>query len=370
MERKICVICNETEFKPIFNLLNTIDIVSNSEYNPDEIKELNFVGCLNCGCVQLQNLFLQSDIYAEPLRIFDGPAIQKHNDLLCDFIIENVNYEKDLFEIGGGFGVLAKKIINKYHDKEITYKILEFNSDNYPKLNKIEYLSGNCELYNYEGVNTIIMSHVFEHLYNPREFLKNIKEKTNITNIFIEIPDMDNLSKNGDINNLNILHTFYINTQYINYLFHIHGFINIATYNYDNNSNFYYFKRYIQEDIIIPEYRNLELLNQQFLFYETTKTNIRNININSPFFICPSGFYGQYIYFNLNNDTKSNAIGFLDGNVYKINKRLSGTNLYIYDKTEIQTYNKIVVLITSKKHENEIKVELEKYNKEVFFVYL
>ena len=49
---------------------------------------------------------------------------------------------------------------------------MEFSEENYPNIENIEYISGNCETYNYTGINTIIMSHVFEHLYNPKEFIK------------------------------------------------------------------------------------------------------------------------------------------------------------------------------------------------------
>uniref|UniRef100_A0A6C0KU93 Methyltransferase n=1 Tax=viral metagenome TaxID=1070528 RepID=A0A6C0KU93_9ZZZZ len=367
MERSHCVFCNNTLFSFSFYLINTINIISINKFNPNELKKLKFISCKNCGCVQLQNLFLQSDLYLQPLQIFDGNAYITHNNLFCEFVTNNINFEEKLFEIGGSYGKLAKLIIQKYkeNNKEITYKILEYDSTQYPEIDNIEYISYDCELYDYNNINTIIMSHVFEHLYNPRKFIEKISN-TNVKNIFISIPDMDNLLKNNDINNLNILHTYYINTGYLVSLMSKNGFKMLKMFNYTNNSIFYYFNKNINTDII--EYTNLNLPKNQKLFYKKMKLNIKNIIIEEPFFICPSGFYGQFIYFNLNKNTRSNLRGFLDSDIFKINKRLSGTKMNIFEKNEISNYNKITVLISSVKHNTEIKKELSLYNNNIIFI--
>lgn len=241
---------------------------------------------------------------------------------------------------------------------------MEFSSEKYPPINGIEYISGNCEEYDYTGITTLIMSHVFEHLYNPREFLQKIA-KTNIQNIFISIPDMDGLMNTGDVNNLNILHTFYINTKYIVYLFQLFGFELKDKFNYTNNSVFYYFSK---NTPLVLEYQNVDLLTSIPIFYQKMSGIIQNIQISEPFYICPSGFYGQFIYFNLNDETKKNILGFLDGDKYKINKRLSGTPLTIYEKKHISNVGIVTILISSSKHSNEIREELMGYNNQLKFI--
>jgi hypothetical protein len=367
MERKHCVFCNNTNFSFAFYLFNTINIVSIDKFIPSELKKLKFISCKNCGCVQLKNLFLQCELYSQPLQIFNGNAYINHNKLFSEFIINNVEYEENLFEIGGAYGKLAKLIIQNYREnkKKINYKILEYSANNYPEISNIEYISGNCEIYDYNNINTIIMSHVFEHLYNPKQFIKKISN-TNVKNIFISIPDMENLAKSKEINNLNILHTYYINTEYLRSLMSVYGFKMIKMYNYKDNSNFYYFNKDIHTDII--EYRNLKLPENLQLFYKNMKLNIKNITIEERFFICPSGFYGQFIYFNLNEKTKVNLSGFLDGDNFKINKRLCGTKTNIYEKSEINKYDKITILVASTKHNIEIQEELRAFNTNIIFI--
>ena len=213
------------------------------------------------------------------------------------------------------------------------------------------------------------MSHVFEHLYAPRIFLNKISA-TSIENIFISIPDMDNLMINGDLNNLNILHTYYINSQFIIYLFNLYGFNLEINENLYNNSNFYYFKKNIKITTYGYDYKNLHLINQIKLFYNNEIEKIEKIKINKPFYICPSGFYGQFIYFNLNKETKLHLLGFLDSDKFKIDKRLNGTNLYNFKKDIIKNINEIYILISSVKHRYEIINELTKYNNNIIFIYI
>ena len=122
------------------------------------------------------------------MQCFNGPSLNKHYELLCDFIITNKMTDSySFFEVGGSYGRLAKLIINYYKDKDnnvnnytsFNYQILEFNIEYYPSIENVEYISGNCESYEFKNTKTLIMSHVFEHLYDPRLFLKKISEVYN-----------------------------------------------------------------------------------------------------------------------------------------------------------------------------------------------
>jgi hypothetical protein len=261
-----------------------------------------------------------------------------HYELFKNFIISNTD-ENNLFEVGGSYGRLAKLIINER--KHVNYKILELNDD-YPYFENCEYIIGNCESYNFKDVKNLIMSHVFEHLYNPRDFLKRINKS--VENVFISIPDMDALMKIQDINNLNVFHTFYINTNYITRLFNEYDYNLVNIQFYENNSIFYYFKK--KHDI--PK--------QIKKFYDNIKNKIKEINFSEEFFICPSSHYGKFVYYNLHKNIRdTKLLGFIDNDPDKNNKRLCGTNCKIFQKEKLLEYTKpITVLIISEKHKKEL----------------
>lgn len=371
MIRNKCVICENYHFQNVFDIISSIDFVSKEDFSPNEIETLNFIGCINCGCIQLQNLFNADKIYEQPMTCFNGPCLNKHYELFSDFIVKNKLYNNDvIFEIGGSYGRLAKLLINNYknNNTQIKYCILELFTENYLPIENVEYISGNCETYEFKDVNTIIMSHVFEHLYEPRSFLKKIS-LSNVKEVFISIPDMESLTRIEDINNLNIYHTFYIDTNFITYLFKEYNYELKNIYNYENNSMFYYFIKE-QKTITNMLIKNINLIDSQSKFYYNLKNKINKIKIDIPFYICPSGHYGRVVYYYLNENVKKNVLGFLDSDPMKIDKRLCGTNCFNYKKEKIIMNKNFIVLIVSKKHTIELTDELLSYNDKTTFIYL
>lgn len=368
--RKECVICESNTFIDCFDIINTINIVEDIDikFNNNEIKNLIFKGCKNCGCVQLENLFDPNDIYAQASHYTSGAIWNDHNNNFINFISKNVQKSNNIIEVGGGSGRLYDLLIEKITSIS-EYKILEIETDSIDTNKNVEYINGYCETFDFNKgkINTIIMSHVFEHLYKPSEFLKNICN-SNINEVFISIPDMENLMYKKDYNFLHIQHTFYVDTLYITYLFNKYNFKLKNYSNFNKNSNFYYFVRTDKKDKIL--FKNNSLINKLRSFYEIFKTNLKNLIINKPFYICPSGFYGKMVYHYLNDDSKKNIIGFLDEDLNKVNKRLSGTKCKIFKKEVIKNLNNVNILIIAEKYKEEIKSELNKYNSNIKFISL
>ena len=106
---------------------------------------------------------------------------------MANFILEH-NNDTNILEIGSNKGELYN-ILSQHCDFEYTTLDM-YQHEDLPK--NIKFIQGNCETFNYNGYTTLILSHVFEHLYNPTKFIKNIKNY-NVKNIFISIPDYDSL---------------------------------------------------------------------------------------------------------------------------------------------------------------------------------
>ena len=66
----------------------------------------------------------------------------------------------------------------------------------------------NVDYKKYNDSNTIIISHVFEHFYNPIEILGKLQNNLNIENILLVWPDLEYYKDNNTRHILNTEHTF------------------------------------------------------------------------------------------------------------------------------------------------------------------
>ena len=105
--------------------------------------------------------------------------------------------------------------------------------------------------------------------------------------------------------------------------------------------------------------------------YDYNKNKIENLNdFDEPFFIVPAGLYGQIIHYFLSDKLKSQLYGFLDNDPSKINKRLYGTPYSIFKMDKVKDYDFITIMIFNGPYTNEIKEQLNSYNKNIRYVFL
>lgn len=110
------------------------------------------------------------------------------------FILENITHEHKVLDLGCRYGEMsnfiaekAKSVIGIDHDKKaIEAANVLFQRDNLAFENReaYEYLSAQDETF-----DVLILSHILEHLDEPKEFLLKFKSFFDI--IYIEVPDFD-----------------------------------------------------------------------------------------------------------------------------------------------------------------------------------
>jgi hypothetical protein len=180
----------------------------------------------------------------EPLIIiYNTPIWKEHHRLLCNFICENIERDKkEIIEIGGYSGVLANLI--KQKDNSIKYTILDLCDIN-PNIENVKFINRNCETFNFDKNASIVMSHIFEHLYDPNKFINNMKEN-NIQNVFISIPNMKAQIKNKCIPIVHQEHTFFCDYNTIIYLFSLGGYIYVNHIIIIKNNLYFFISQIIQ----------------------------------------------------------------------------------------------------------------------------
>ena len=366
MIRTNCVICNSSTLEDIYlDKHSSISIGSSIDPIESDIHtDLQFVICNVCGCVQLSTLIDVNILYKySHNNTFNTPTWSQHHTEFFKYIVENTR-SNSFLEIGGQSGVLSQKILK--HNPSCDYTILDLCDEN-PDIKNVSFVSRNCEDYIYTSRSTILMSHVFEHLYNPISFIEKIA-KGRVPEIFLSIPNMGISLQNSSISFIHIEHTFYLTVEMMYSMFSKHGYTCKQMIPFKSHSFFFHF---VLSDICIPlELRKekVESYKLQFNDYFKRRTAFFNdILLESDFYIAPSGHFGQFIYHNLER-YKDKMLGFLDNDPSKISKRMYGTHLLNYPMTEIQKHKEITVLLHAGPYLSEIKKQLLNYNPLINFI--
>lgn len=363
MNRTQCVICSG-KLLHLYTLEN-IPIsfsppVLSSKYTDDKITDQKYGYCEDCGCVQLINLIDPIELYKNAHNItFNTPTWKEHHQLFANYVLDKIKEENTITEIGGMSGVLSNHILKERSD--IKYTCLDI-CDTITDISNITFIQGNCEDYNFKDTNTIIMSHVFEHLYNPAKFVENISN-CNVKQVIVSIPNMEELLLNKNLNTLHFEHTYYIDKSYITWLFKKNGYNCNNIYMFKNHSFFFYFIK--NNDKCNTDISNNTLLVEQFNKLFEVRQSITKINIKENSFIAPSGHFGQLIHTLCN---PASLIGFLDNDISKQYHRVYGTPYMVYPFSKLLDYENANVYIYAGPYNNEIIKQLSNYKVNIHII--
>ena len=361
LHRKFCIICNHSEFTSINSFPNfPIMAVSNSSITEQFFDFIPIV-CNKCKCLQLQHQIdpsiLYSDVY---MNSYFSPAWKDHHETFAKFILNTTNYASFL-EIGANRGDLYT-LLSK--EKNIDYTTLDmFQHPELPP--QVTFIKGSCDSFNFTGFTTIIASHVFEHLYTPLTFIEHLRN-ANVSEVFISIPNFDDLLKEQSALLIYSQHIFFCGKEYITYIFSLFNYRCEEFFAYEGNVKSYMFKFVL--DLTIPPNptpsTNIQLYKN---IYVKKVQDIQRFQTPSNCYIAPSGIYGQFLYYFLNN--KENIIGFLDNNTQRHGKKLYGTDKTVFDPHTIDYSNAIVILCDCP-YKEEIYNGLTKICDTIQFVYI
>jgi len=356
MIRSSCALCASKSLTPI-HTLKAYPLSFGSHEGTDEFGDLHFIGCEACGCVQLQTLVDPETLYKNAHNnTYNTPTWRDHHDQFKTFILTDLS-GSSLLEFGGSSGALAKRIVEERSGLE--YTIVDLCSED-PAISGVAFQSGNCESYPCLGATAVAMSHVFEHLYKPLDFIKNMNNN-NVNSIYISIPNMDLLLDRRNISFLHIEHTFFINKSYLYSMFQQYGYQCVRSMEFRDHSIFFHFQRGAGP---VTPYQNLGFIDKFRAYFIDREHSIQSIPIERPIFIAPAGHFGQLIYYYLKHNT-TRILGCLDNDPTKLNKRMYGAPCKIYRMDHISKYTEpVTILLADSPYVFEIRDQLLSYNPE------
>lgn len=291
------------------------------------------------------------------------------HDRFAELIINNIPNLINLVEIGAGNGILSLSLFNIKND--INYTIIDPSYFGIKENRNIinDYIE-NVDL-NSINANIIVMSHVFEHFYEPLEIIKKIEKANNIDYVCLCFPDLETYIKNNTYNVLTPEHTYYIENNFLKQIFLKYGFETIIEEKFKEHSIFLIFKRnsVYNNDIIIKNENSFNDIKNYYdcIFKKIKKFNnllsLTNNNIDT--YIFPCSIHTLYLFaFGLNTKYFKSI---LDNSKNKINKYLYGYDVICNSFNEIiKKDRKSIIILNGGCFNKEIELNL---SSNIIFLY-
>jgi len=332
----------------------------------------NIFICPNCKTVQIKYLGNPTEIYATNHADSTGTMMTNLHVLFKEWILKYISEIHNIIEIGSSLGILADHILERV---DCRYYIIEpsFWGDRKNKIVLDDFYE-NIDDTDIEA-DTIIISHVFEHFYEPKKILEKISQNKRIKNFFLVWPDLEYYMKNNVLHVLNTEHTYYVDNDFLTTVFRNYGFILRDKMFYEGHSVLFFFSR----DETNGRYEMASHpVNQNYsldLYFGNIFKNVDRCNMILKThtlykkYLWPSSIHTLYLFtFGLETYLLD---GLLDNSANKIGKKLYGTNLEILPFYRIVQENKpfTLIIINGGVFNSEIESKL-KENKEIKYIIL
>jgi ubiquinone/menaquinone biosynthesis C-methylase UbiE len=320
-----------------------------------------------CGAIQLTKLVPLEILYQEQHVDGTGPTWNKYYEDFATFI--EYQKPKNVLEIGGGSGQLAQNVTK--NNPKIKWTVIEPNPI-IKETNQIKVVSGffGSSLRVENKIDTIVLSQVLEHIYNPREFILDMANFLSMNGkVIVAYPQLTSWLRKKYTNALNFEHTILID-DFIEYLFIEQGFAINEKNKYKDHSTFIVAEK--KEKKIktnIPnkyyEYKSLYL---SFISYHeklVKELNLKIKNTRKPVFLFGAHIFATYLFsFGLD---KSLA-GIIDNSKLKQNRRFYGTDFIVSSPLILKELGEVNVILKAGLYNDEIKKDiLENINPNVNF---
>ena len=329
------------------------DVLSNMQWNISK----------GSGMIQLNPLLPLGLLYSKSHGSGDVGALwSEHHHQFAKFI--NTYGPESVLEIGGGHGILSYE-----YEKvsTIDWTIIEPNPSPSKDL-KTKFIKGFFdEKFKFDGdVDTIVHSHVLEHVYEPNVFLSHISDfLLDGQKVIFSLPNMEVMLKRKYTNCINFEHTVLMSEPYVEHLLSKHGFRQLdKMYFKDDHSIFY---AYVKD----PEVGEVSLAIDLYSYNKKLYIDYINyhkeliIDLNKkmlildndkPIYLFGAHVFAQYlISFGLNTDK---IVFLLDNDVKKQGKRLYGSNLMVESPAILSDTDNPIVILKAGVYNEEIKHDI------------
>lgn len=373
IERKTDVVTGSSNLEDLHTLHSFPVFMGSVEHNQsqDLTADMSWSISRDSGLIQLKQLLPLDVLYqSQTTTSAIGEMWMTHHREFAAFIRKFK--PQSVLELGGAHGILS----SEYHkSQDIPWTILEPNPA--PQSGcKARFIKGffDNKFVFEDQLDTVVHSHVFEHLYEPAEFMRHLSEFILDGQFMIfSVPNMSAWLEKKYTNCINFEHTVFLSEPYIEYLLAKFGFrILEKQYVMDGHSIFYATSR---DSAIKPIelasnlYAHNKALYLEFVrYYERLADELNNQvqKCSAQVYLFGAHVFAQYlIAFGLNTDR---IVSLLDNDLNKQGKRLYGTSLMVQSPKVLKSESQPIVILKAGIYNDEIKKDiLDNINDSVIF---
>jgi len=335
--RDKCVICNTSNLTDVFEV-DTQTPISLRLYDQPS-NDVHFIpyNVLRCGkCLTYQTKYIGNlDMIYGKNHVDSFGSVK--NEMHCRFA-EFVAMSEEItgiLEIGASTDALAFEVIKRMSIKT-PYCIVDpdFRGDRETFKVYDEFIE-NIDIGDVDG-NTILMSNVFEHMYNPVEVIANIQRHPKNKYIFINHPNFSHCCASNIYQILNVEHTFYIENDFIVKILNNIGYTCVERENYETHTVLFKFER-THDPLDLP-IENVSSDSDISRYFERMNSRVAVINkllqeTSNKVFMWPASIHTTALFTGGLDYTKLS--GLLDNSPTKIGKFFYGYNLECFSLKDI-----------------------------------
>jgi len=364
-QRDHCVITGKTDLEPLRGVAKFpvfMGCISSPPENDLRV-DMDWSISRSSGLIQLNRPLPLDVLYPESHGSGGiGALWDKHHKAFAQFVSRSK--PKSVLEIGGAHGILAREY--KSFGK-VPWTIIEPNPSPVEGC-EAKFIKGffDDNFSAPESYDTIVHSHVFEHIYEPNQFMQHISQfMSSGQHLIFSLPNMQEMLKRKYTNCINFEHTVFLTEDYVEYLLAKHGFrIVEKEYFREDHSIFYSTERdsSIKPTPLAPDLyaRNLKIYTDYIQYHDEliADLNKRIQATDQPVYLFGAHVFAQYLIVEGLNTARITSL--LDNDPAKQGKRLYGTNLMVQSPKVLKEIDRPCVILKAGFYNQEIKEDILK----------
>src|SRR3989344_210522 len=369
MIRKECLVTGKNSLEHLYTFkkfpvfIGCTDTPRSRDLRADMIFDI----CRDTGFIQLRKLLDPDLVYSSYHSEAVGGIWAQHHDQFCEFVQRFS--PKKIIEIGGSNGYIAQKLTDLIPKSRVTMVEPNPAFDGNKKVKVIKaFFDANFKLKG--DFDTMIHSHVWEHLYDPVVALSHMRDFLPVgAKLIFSIPNLRLWLKNKFPNTLNFEHTLYLTEEIADFLLSRHQFRILKKSYFQEHSIFYTAQKVNKTHHLarLPN-RYLENKKEYLEFVSYYQDMVKKFNKKITAFPAPVYLFGAHIFSQMFvelglKETYIKAI--LDDSQTKLGKRLYGSSLKVSAPQVISGQKKVAVILRAGAYTESIRSRLLAINPRV-----